>query len=192
MSHFDLAVNTSKTSARQSRSRRALKALACLLVLTILAIFLVSYCSVVDVKDLTANLPNVDRIEIESVQANDTYVDKVLGTRTLTGSKAQEFTDIWRSQSYIYDISAACHEPGYRIRFYKNHFLITEATICFHCQNIYFYRYKLAVIPGTHLEATMGSPKSLLNPSNYKKLQDYLSNLFPGHDVETESAQKPN
>jgi len=81
-----------------------------------------------------------------------------------------------------------CHEPGYRIRSYRQETMLTEATVCFHCHNIYFYKYPGAKTSGEMMEAVFGN-MSDSNPG-YLKLRSYLAGLFPGYHVEVGSAQK--
>jgi hypothetical protein len=110
----------------------------------------------------------------------------VEATKTLSGNEAKEFVGIWRSQNYFYGVEAACHEPGYRVRFYKNGLLLTEATVCFHCHNIYFYRYPGAKSYKDEAEVVFGSLNPKVTDPAFAKLRTYLSVLFPGHDPEAE------
>jgi len=142
-----------------------------------------------ELHELTTNLPDVERIEIELVHVNFETIDKVLDSKTLVGAETQELTNLWRSQSYSYDGHVMCHAPLYRIRFYKNNALVTEATVCFHCHNIYFYKYAGAKSSEEPLDATFDFSR---DDQSYTQFRDYLSSLFPHHDVEAESTQKPN
>lgn len=130
-----------------------------------------------ELQPFTTNLPASDRVEIESVSSTFERIDKVLDTKILVGSETNVLENLWKSLNYRYDYSVMCHEPGYRIRFYRNGAFITEATVCFNCDNIYFYDHPQTQAPATHLEANF-SP----DDNNAKKLRAYLGSLFPGHD----------
>jgi hypothetical protein len=140
---------------------------------------------------LTSYLSHCDRIEVELVHVNFETIDRVIAAKTLTGLEAEKLQAIWRSQDYSYASHVQCHAPAYRVRFYRGANFVTEATVCFHCHNIYFYdRPNGDVSEAPRLDATFGG----LDDTNKKYLQfrDYMAGLFPGHDIETESSQRPN
>ncbi len=73
-----------------------------------------------------------------------------------------------------------CHDPIYRLRFYQKDLLLTEATICFHCHNIYFYKYSGAKSPDDFTQVNFGISFDLKNAaSSMKRLHTFLDNLFP-------------
>ncbi len=88
----------------------------------------------------------------------------------------------------MYEVEVACHEPGYRVRFYEHGALLTEATVCFHCTNIYFYKYPGATGYKDMAEVVFGTFNPKHNDPAFNKLRTYLSDLFPGHDPD---AAKP-
>jgi hypothetical protein len=142
-----------------------------------------------ELRALTIKLPDVERIEVELVHVHFDTIDKVLDSKILTGDQVKELENLWRSQSYTFDGHVLCHEPIYRIRFFKDNALLTEATVCFQCHNIYFYKHAGPEGSEEPLDATFSLNGA---DSPYKQLRSYLSSLFPGHDVEAESRQKPN
>jgi hypothetical protein len=140
---------------------------------------------------LTSYLPDCDRIEVELVHVNFESIDRVIATKTLTGPDTKQLQDIWRSQDYSYAGHVMCHAPAYRLRFYLKSKFLTEATVCFHCHNIYFYGSPNGDgSQSPFLDATFGA----LNDTNekYVLFRDYMAGLFPGHNVEAESSQRPN
>ena len=154
--------------------------------------FGIYYAETNNVRSLTSHLPPIDRIEIEFVHVRFETIDKVIATKTLTGAEAQELTNIWRSQNYVYGIEVNCHAPAYRIRFYQKDKLLTEATICFNCHNIYFYKYAGSKKQTDHIEADFGNLFRDSDDNNSTKLRTRLASLFPGHDIESESSKRPN
>ncbi len=140
---------------------------------------------------LTSYLPPCDRVEVELVHVNFEQIDRVIAEKTLTGADADDLEGLWRSQSYTYFLRVNCHAPAYRIRFYEHGSLLTEATVCFHCQNIYFYKY-----PGAsshdYFEAVFGNMDEKHRGEKFEKLKAYLASLFPGHDVEAETSSPRN
>lgn len=163
--------------------KRILWSIVIILGCAFLAYFGTIYFVNSDIRQLTVNLPPLDRVEIESVSLRGETIDKVLDEKILLGTNTETLRNLWRSQNYAYGEHIMCHEPGYRIRFYVNNTLITEATICFRCDNIYFYKYAGAINSGEYMEAVFDA-----NDSSGKKLRVYLSNLFPGHDKEAPSS----
>jgi hypothetical protein len=128
-----------------------------------------------DLLPLTTNLSDIDRIEIESIESNPNgQVTKVLASKTLTGVETDSFAKIWRTQNYVFGEYAMCHQPGYRLRFYRWGSLYATATVCFTCENINFNENC-----GVQFRAKTDAGR---------KLRAYLSNLFPGHDPD---ASKP-
>lgn len=134
-------------------------------------------------RPVTTQLSDVDRVEIEAIFGQETIIDQVVSSKILVGTDTQQIVTLWRSQKYFYGPGALCHSPAYRIRFFKNGALITEATICFHCYNIYFYKYAGAKNPEAPSEVAFD-----VTSEAGKKLRAYLGNLFPGHDPD---ANKP-
>jgi hypothetical protein len=111
----------------------------------------------------------VDRIEVESLRTREEEITGVVATQKLEGEQMQALRHLWRSQSYVYFGEIMCHRPIYRLRFYWKNSLLVEATICFHCHNIYFYK-----VPGT--KATDDLQVNFLDGKN---LRAFLDNLFP-------------
>jgi hypothetical protein len=140
---------------------------------------------------LTAHLPPCDRIEVELVHVNFETIDRIIARKTLGGAEAEKLEALWRSQDYSYEGHVQCHAPAYRLRFYRGKSFFTEATVCFHCHNIYFYS-RPDGDPSRRflLDATIGG----LDDTNakYLRFRDYMAGLFPGHDVEVESSQRSN
>jgi hypothetical protein len=62
----------------------------------------------------------------------------VYGSVTLIGSELAEFKDLWRSQQPDEWKQALCHDPPYGFRLYRGSKLVTETSICWHCNNFYF------------------------------------------------------
>ena len=124
---------------------------------------------------LTADLPSVDRAQIEAVDSGGSEeVKTVLALRDLVGTDAQSFASLWRSQWYGYYLSqqVMCHFPAYRVRFFKAKTLLVEATICFHCNNIYLLKSDL--LP-EKISYSVG-----ISDLRSQRMQTYLSSLFPG------------
>jgi len=156
--------------------------------LFVILIFLGSQVTVVEgplsyekeLRPFTTELTGVDRVEIDAVIPQFETIKKVVGTKTLTGLDASNFQELWRSQSFVYDVHSMCHEPGYRMRFYSHDNLLTVTTICFNCEDIYFYKKSSDQEQyDTNFKAT--SPAG-------RKLRSYLSSLFPGHDPDADKA----
>ena len=136
------------------------------------------YLSTLKQRSLTSNLPDIDRIEVQSLNTHFGPPHDVVATRELMGPQAQEFTHLWRGQSYHYWGGVMCHDPIYRVRFYRKDALFTEGTICFHCNNIYFYKFPGAKNPGDIIQVDFGIGLTGLS-SSMLKLHAFLDNLFP-------------
>ncbi len=55
----------------------------------------------------------------------------------LTGEEARPFTNLWPQLIYSLRSTSLCHGPPYALRFLKDGKTIGEASICWHCSNIY-------------------------------------------------------
>ena len=99
----------------------------------------------------TAELPSVDRIEINLV-ASDQPTDntapgfpvfsgdgisrhRILGRKLATGPEAAQLLGAWRTLHTSAALSGMCHEPGYGLRFFHGTKLVLETSVCFKCQN---------------------------------------------------------
>jgi len=92
----------------------------------------------------TRNLPPVNRVEILKLKLiEDQWDGGILDTRVLVGAKAQKLASLWRGQNYTLAL-AACHNPGYAIKFYSRGKLVVYASVCWSCNNIFMIRPKLA------------------------------------------------
>lgn len=96
-------------------------------------------------------LPKVDRIEISALTAGDasattgfpSRADALDGVsyyridrqKTIIGEEAKEFRDKWRSMTFWWGFSGACHEPAYGLRFFEGQRLVLETTLCWKCSN---------------------------------------------------------
>ena len=92
-------------------------------------------------------LPTIERIEILTLIQNPPPDQPTLGvlnaeqklyyTKTvpLTGAKAHAIAELWRHLPTP-AMQMRCHMPPYGVRFYAGDHLITEATICWRCNNI--------------------------------------------------------
>jgi len=131
---------------------------------------------------LTKQLPDADKVEIELVHVNFETIDKVIDKKTLQGDQAKKVITGWRSLDFNYDASVECHAPAYRFRFFSHGALLTEATVCFRCHNIYFYKYPGAKSPNDHLEVVFGIDLTSGQETRPGKgLQAFLEHLFsPG------------
>ena len=99
-----------------------------------------------EVKPYTVNLPSVDRVELLKLKkVGDLWQGEIEATKTVEGSEAQKFASLWRTQNYL-PYTAACHFPGYAVKFYSGEKLVTFATVCFECNNIGF---KVPQLQGT-------------------------------------------
>jgi len=127
-------------------------------------------------KDLTENMPDADRIEVSALENSDHDTYKIVGTKVLEGSSTATLLHLWRTQQYRYNCMVNCHEPGFRVRFYQAHTLLTEATICFKCHNIYFYKSAGA---SSEFSVVFNLQEKDSDPD---PLHNYLASLFPGHD----------
>jgi hypothetical protein len=86
----------------------------------------------------TRNLPAIDKIELLQLQLkDDRWNGEIAASRVLTGAEARKVASLWRRQTYTSSL-AACHEPGYAIKFYYRERLIAYATVCWSCNNIFF------------------------------------------------------
>ena len=160
-------------------------------VIVALSLMAFHYFGGIETYRLTRGLPAVDRIEVELVHVNFETIDRVIAAKTLTGADTEQLREIWRSQDYSFDGHVQCHAPAYRLRFYQGNKFLTEATVCFHCHNTYFYsRPDGAPSKRFLLDATFGA----LDDTNkkYLRFRDYMAGLFPGHDIEAESSQSSN
>ncbi len=99
---------------------------------------------------LTAELPPVNRVEINRIAAGDVPVVsfsglplqgqgpvslKVLAGKTLTGAEATQFLGAWRTLHTSWSFSGLCHEPAYQLRFFNDARLVAETSVCYKCQN---------------------------------------------------------
>lgn len=90
----------------------------------------------------TRNLPSIDKIELLKLKPKDeqSAVDSAGGiaaSKVLKGAAAQKVASLWRRQSYTSNL-AACHEPGYAIKFFSRGRLIAYASVCWSCNSIFF------------------------------------------------------
>jgi hypothetical protein len=158
---------------------RSAQVLVAIAVVALIALYATCYFSSWQERALTTRLPNADRIEVETLVVHFEQITKVVATHELTGEQAQKLMRIWHTQSYVFTGDVMCHQPAYRLRFFRNNELLTEATICFHCHNIYFYKIHGAnlsderqVIFGSALDLAEDRPPS-------PELHTFLDNLFP-------------
>jgi hypothetical protein len=123
---------------------------------------------------LTSDLPDCDRIELELVKGSEEQILQVYGSKVLTGNDASAFGRLWRSEHFIDGPGDMCHSPIYRLRFYRQKSLFSEATICFGCANIYFLRHSVP-------DETEIIREIAFNPQDplSLKLRAYLTLLLP-------------
>ena len=82
--------------------------------------------------------------------------------------------------------------PATESIFTKRDKLLTEATICFHCHNIYFYKTSNAKTNNKPIDVNFGSFMRETDDSNAARFRAYLASLFPGHNPDVESTERPN
>lgn len=157
---------------------RSLQLVIGLILIAVSALYSSYYLSTLKERSLTSNLPDIDRIEVQSLNTHLGPPNNVVATRELTVPQTQELAHLWRGQSYHYWGGVMCHDPIYRLRFYRKDTLFTEATVCFHCNNIYFYKFPGAKTPDEIMQINFGIGLTGLAPSMLK-LHAFLDNLFP-------------
>ena len=90
------------------------------------------------VNPYTRNLPKIERVELLKLKKRgDLWNGEIESRKIVTGIEAQTIATLWRRQSYSPD-SAACHFPGYAIKFYAEDQPIVYASLCWECDNIGF------------------------------------------------------
>jgi hypothetical protein len=173
-------VNASSTPPPRWRGCliRSLQIIIGLILVTCVTLYAVYYFSTLKERSLTSNLPGVDRIEVESLNTNLKSPNDIVAARQLTGTQTEELAHLWRRQSYRYWGGVMCHDPIYRVRFYRKDAIFTEATICFHCDNIYFYKFPGAKGPDDVMEVVFGLGLAG-RASSMAELHTFLDNLFP-------------
>ncbi|MCW5558984.1 MAG: hypothetical protein KIT22_14280 [Verrucomicrobiae bacterium] len=67
----------------------------------------------------------------------------IFGNVTLTGDRLSVFLNLWRSQSPAQLRRALCHDPVYGFRLYRGGRLVSETSICWHCNNYYVTAWPL-------------------------------------------------
>ena len=86
---------------------------------------------------------NVDKVELLKLEkVGDSWKGNIEASKTLEGDEAKKFVSLWAAQSYDYLDSAICHTPSYGIKLYAKGELVTNATICWDCNNIEFLKPK--------------------------------------------------
>ena len=55
---------------------------------------------------------------------------------TVTGAGAAELGGLWGRVRFAEGYLAACHEPGFALRFFSGHRSIFEVAVCFECDNV--------------------------------------------------------
>ena len=91
----------------------------------------------------TRNLPRIDKVELLKLKlTEDRWDGEVLSTKVLKGAAAQKVASLWRRQTYTSAL-AACHYPGYAIKFYSHGKLLVYASVCWSCNNIFMITPKL-------------------------------------------------
>lgn len=87
--------------------------------------------------------PSVTKAETSSTtdhgkserENHDKKGKRVLAERTLDASQTETVCDQWRQLTFDKWLSAFCHYPAYRLRFYRQKKLLFETTVCWHCNN---------------------------------------------------------
>lgn len=93
-------------------------------------------------RSVTRNLPAIDRVELLKLKIEDLrWYGKIEAVKSLQGAEAQKVAALWRRQTYNQNMGV-CHEPNYAIRFYAQGKLLAYASICWSCNNIYFFTPK--------------------------------------------------
>lgn len=107
------------------------------------------------IKRLGNGLPTVDRVEVIALgpvaskrllqyfPTNEHYHVAGNGDQhrfahrraILSGHDAEAIAQLWRAQTFE-GHGAACHEPGYALRFYRGPFKLLETTVCWMCFNV--------------------------------------------------------
>jgi hypothetical protein len=89
----------------------------------------------------TKRLPAIDKVEIiklhKSPEEQNAPSD-VVGTSFVKGKKAKRIAAVWRKLKWNFEGQAACHEPGYRVKFYSKGKLLVYANVCWSCNNVSF------------------------------------------------------
>ena len=107
------------------------------------------------IKRLGNGLPKVDRVEVIALgpvaskrllqyfPTNEHY--HVAGNADehrfahrraiVKGQEAEAIAQLWRAQTFE-GHGAACHEPGYALRFYRGPLKLLETTVCWMCSNV--------------------------------------------------------
>lgn len=90
---------------------------------------------------LTKSLPAIDKVEIIKLSKSPKEQNaptEIVGTRFVEGKKAKNIATVWRKLKWDFEGQAACHEPGYEVKFYSKGKLLVNASVCWSCNNVSF------------------------------------------------------
>jgi hypothetical protein len=93
----------------------------------------------------------VDAVEIYEIEEASKATNKVtinIGSHTeehgygskrnISEDEAKVFMGLWSKMEFDWELSAACHDPAFVLRFLNHGHPELEITLCFHCQNFQY------------------------------------------------------
>lgn len=86
----------------------------------------------------------------------------VTSTRDLDPESVSELKKLLQDHYYTTQFSAACHNPGYALRFYNDSALLLETSLCLECTNLQFFVYPFipaSVSLGERHNSTLDLPR---------------------------------
>lgn len=94
--------------------------------------------------DMPTSLPEIDRVEVVDlrgvrVQRVNEYMSVAASTGapfvSVEGEQARRISGLWRELPP--GVSMRCHDPVFGFRFYAGDDLVAEASVCWHCNNLF-------------------------------------------------------
>ncbi|MEG4043235.1 hypothetical protein [Microcoleus sp. Pol17_C1] len=98
-------------------------------------------------------LPNIDAVDVlEAGYFPSKSGDLITSSRTVTlkGELAQQVAHLWRQ--LIPGDSARCHTPAFGLRFYFKEKSVLQASMCWHCNNMYLWEKSSKSLYGVDMD----------------------------------------
>jgi hypothetical protein len=88
-----------------------------------------------------ADLPAYTRVEVYALSPKENRVGRHrdwerLAHAALSGADLEKFKSSWRALDFGAEYSTACHNPAYRLQFYRDDLLEFDTTVSWECGNI--------------------------------------------------------
>ena len=93
------------------------------------------------VASIEMGLPTTTRVEVFALSEKDNFDSghrdwKKLAHATLSGDELEEFKRLWRGLDFDPTRSMPCHNPAYRLQFYRGELQEFDTTVSWDCGNI--------------------------------------------------------